>query len=106
MKVDTAVGGLLFTIVTARLLQKGIISILVLFLIAIAIAYHGMRMPLTISVAIGIIALYGMSVLTQRTFEGFEDEVPVEEKTEENPMQNHEQVQQSNIPKRSQRWPL
>jgi hypothetical protein len=85
MKVDTAVGGLLFTIVTARLLQKGIISILVWFLIAIAIAYHGMRMSLTISVAIGIIALYGLSVLTQRTFEGFEDEVPEEEKKEENP---------------------
>lgn len=85
MKIDTAVGGILFTIVAARLLQKGIVSILVWFVVATAVASHGLRAPLTISVAIGIIAIYGLSVLTQRTFEGFEDEVPVEEKTDDNP---------------------
>jgi molecular chaperone DnaK (HSP70) len=85
MKIDTAVGGLLFTIVAARLLQKGIVSILVWFVVATAVASQGLRAPLTISVAIGIIAIYGLSVLTQRTFEGFEDEVPVEEKTDDNP---------------------
>lgn len=85
MKVDTAVGGILFTIVAARLLQKGIVSILVWFVLAIAVASYGMRTPLTISVAIGIIAIYVLSVLTQRTFEGFEDEIPVEEKKEDDP---------------------
>lgn len=85
MKVDTAVGGILFTIVAARLLQKGIISILVWFVLAIAVASYGLRLPLTISVAVGIIAVYVLSVVTQRTFEGFEDEVPVEEKEEEKP---------------------
>jgi molecular chaperone DnaK (HSP70) len=85
MKIDTAVGGILFTIVAARLLQKGIVSILVWFIVATAVASQGLRAPLTISVAIGIIAIYVLSVMTQRTFEGFEDEVPVEEKTEENP---------------------
>jgi hypothetical protein len=85
MKIDTAVGGLLFAVVSARLLQKGIVSILVWFVLAIAIAYYSLRTPLTISVAIGVIAIYGLSLLTQRTYEGFEDEVPVEEKKEENP---------------------
>jgi len=85
MKVDTAVGGILFTIVAARLLQKGILSILVWFVLAIAIASYGARLPLTVSVAVGIIVIYALSVLTQRTFEGFEDDVPVEEKTDENP---------------------
>lgn len=85
MKVDTAVGGILFTIVAARLLQKGIVSILVWFVLATAVASYGLRMPLTISVALGIITIYVLSMITQRTFEGFEDEVPVEEKKEDDP---------------------
>lgn len=85
MKVDTVVGGLLFTVVAAKLMQKRLVSIIVWFVIAIAIAYYSLRTPLTISVAIGVIIIYGLSLLTQRTYEGFEDEVPVEEKKEENP---------------------
>ena len=85
MKVDTVVGGLLFTVVAAKLMQKRLVSIIVWFVIAIAIAYYILRTPLTISVAIGVIIIYGLSLLTQRTYEGFEDEVPVEEKKEENP---------------------
>jgi hypothetical protein len=85
MKVDTIVGGLLFTVVAAKLMQKRLVSIIVWFVIAIAIAYYSLRTPLTISVAIGVIIIYGLSLLTQRTYEGFEDEVPVEEKKEENP---------------------
>lgn len=85
MKVDTIVGGLLFTVVAAKLMQKRLVSIVVWFIIAIAIAYYSLRTPLTISVAIGVIIIYGLSLLTQRTYEGFEDEVPVEEKKEENP---------------------
>ena len=85
MKVDTLVGGLLFTVVAAKLMQKGLVSIIVWFMLASAIAYYSLRTPLTISVAIGVIVIYGLSLLTQRTYEGFEDEVPVEEKKEENP---------------------
>jgi hypothetical protein len=85
MKVDTVVGGLLFTVVAAKLMQKGLFSIIVWFVLAIAIAYYSLRTPITISVAIGVIVIYGLSLLTQRTYEGFEDEVPVEEKKEENP---------------------
>lgn len=80
MKLDTAVGGFLFTIVVARLLQKGLVSIIVWLVLATAIAYFNFKTPLTISVGIGIIAIYLIAVMTQRTFEGFEDEVPVEEK--------------------------
>ncbi len=85
MKVDTAVGGILFTIVAARLLQKGMVSILVWFILATLVASYGMRAPFTISVAVGIITLYLLAVVTNRTFEGFEDEVPVDEKEEEKP---------------------
>ena len=82
MKLDTVVAGLLFTIVAARLLQKGLVSILVWLVLAIALARYNLKVPLTISVAIGIIVIYGASVITKQTYEGFEDEVPVEEKEE------------------------
>lgn len=84
MKLDTAIAGALFTIVAARLLQKGLISVLAWLVLAILISYYNLRVPLTFSVAIGIIAIYALSVLTKQTYEGFEDEVPVEEKEEKN----------------------
>lgn len=82
MKLDTAIAGGLFTIVAARLLQKGLVSVLAWLVLAILIAYYNLRVPLTFSVAIGIIAVYVLSLLTKQTYEGFEDEVPVEEKEE------------------------
>jgi hypothetical protein len=89
MKLDTVVGGILFTIVAARLLQKGIVSVLAWLVLATLISFYSLRMPLTISVGVGIIVIYIMARATESTYEGFEDEVPVEEKEkkhkEENP---------------------
>lgn len=82
MKLDTVIGGILFTIVAARLLQRGLVSIVVWMILATLIAYYNLRMPLTISVVIGIGVIYVLSSITRQTFEGFEDEVPVEEKKE------------------------
>jgi hypothetical protein len=80
MKLDTVVGGILFTIVAARLLQKGLVSVLVWLVLGTLISYYNLRTPLTISVAIGIIVVVILSMVTRKTYEGFEDEVPVEEK--------------------------
>ena len=82
MKLDTVIGGILFTVVAAHLLRRGLVSIIIWLVLGTLIAYYNLRMPLTISVAIGIILVYVLSLMTHRTFEGFEDEVPVEEKKE------------------------
>ena len=52
MKLDTVVGGILFTIVAARLLQKGIISVLAWLVLATLISFYSLHMPLTISVGV------------------------------------------------------
>ncbi len=55
-------------------------SILVWLVLATVVAYHNLNLPLTFSVCFGIVVIYVLAVMTQRTYEGFEDEVPVEEK--------------------------
>jgi hypothetical protein len=82
MKVDTVLGGGLFAVVAALLLQRGLTSILVWFVLSTIAAYHGLKNTLTLSVVIGIVAIGGISAITAKTYEGFEDEVPVEEKEE------------------------
>lgn len=82
MKLDTAIAGILFAVIAAPILKRGLTSILVWLVLATALAYYNMGLPLTFSVCVGIVAVYLISVATQQTYEGFEDEVPVEEKEE------------------------
>lgn len=82
MKLDTAIAGILFAVIAAPILKRGLTSILIWLVLATALAYYNMGLPLTFSVCVGIVAVYLICLATQRTFEGFEDEVPVEEKKE------------------------
>lgn len=82
MKLDTVIGGLLFTVVAAVLLQRGLVSILAWLVVATFVAYQGVSKTVTFSVVIGIITIILVSAVTSKTYEGFEDETPVEEKEE------------------------
>jgi hypothetical protein len=84
MKLDTLFAAILFSIISARLLQKGLLSILVWLVLAIAISDNALKLPLTFSVCLGMVVIYAIAYATQKTYEGFEDEVPVEEKEEKN----------------------
>lgn len=80
MKLDTAIACVLFSVIAAPILKRGLTSILIWLVLATALAYYNLHLPLTFSVCVGIVVVYVISLATQRTFEGFEDEVPVEEK--------------------------
>jgi hypothetical protein len=79
MKLDTVIGGLLFTVVAAVLLQRGLVSILAWLIVATFVAYKGIANSATLSVVIGIMIVAAVSAVTSKTYEGFEDEIPVEE---------------------------
>ena len=82
MDLDTAIAGVLFAVIAAPILKRGLISILMWLMLVTALAYYNLRLPLTFSVCLGIVAVYFICLKTQITYEGFEDEVPVEEKEE------------------------
>lgn len=81
MKTDTVLGGALFLAASVFLLQRNLAYMLAwLGLIYIVASQSGMSH--TVSVIAGIVGIYIISMVTKRTWEGFENE---EKKKEENP---------------------
>ncbi len=82
MKLETVLAGLLLSLVVAHLLKRRLGSVLIWLGLAIAFAAHGLNFGHLMSVAFGIIVLMTVCGVTAKTWEGFEDEVPGEEKQE------------------------
>ena len=80
MKTDTIFAGALIVAFTAYLLQKKLGSIIIWFALAIVVARYGFKLPMTLSAMGGVIAVLIISIVTAKTWEGFEDEMPIDEK--------------------------
>jgi hypothetical protein len=85
MKIDTMFAGALIVAFTAYLLQKKLGSVIVWFALAIAIARYAFKLPNTLSAIAGVITVLVISMVTAKTWEGFEDEVPIEDRQTEQP---------------------
>lgn len=85
MKLETAVAGVLLAFVTAHLLKRRLGSLLVWLGLGILFASYGLGMGHLLSVAVGVIILIAISMVTAKTWEGFENEE--EEQQEEEPKQ-------------------
>lgn len=85
MKIDTMFAGALIVAFTAYLLQKKLGSIIVWFALAIVVARYAFKLPNTLSAIAGVITVLVISMVTAKTWEGFEDEVPVEDRQTEQP---------------------
>lgn len=79
MKLDTVVAGGLFAMSAAKLLQKQLYSVLAMFVVLIFVVKGILQTPHTISVALAMLGLYGISLITKQTWEGFENEEDSEE---------------------------
>lgn len=75
MKTDTVLAGALFVVATTYLLKRRLGSILVWLAVVTFIAKYGARLPDSLSVVVGIAVVYVISIVTARTWEGFDDEV-------------------------------
>jgi hypothetical protein len=74
MKLDTAVAGGLFAVISAKLLQKRLYSMIAIFAVLIFVIRSMLQTPNTITVALAVIGLYLVCLVTQSTWEGFENE--------------------------------
>jgi hypothetical protein len=74
MKLDTVVAGGLFAMSAAKLLQKRLYSVLAMFLVLIFVIQGILQSSYTITVALAVLGMYGISLITKQTWEGFENE--------------------------------
>ena len=80
MKLETVLAGLLLSFVIAHLLKRRLESVLIWLGLAIVFASYGLGMGHLMSVVFGIVVLWGLCMITAKTWEGFEDEVPGNQK--------------------------
>ena len=80
MKLETVLAGLLLSFVIAHLLKRRLESVLIWLGLAIVFASYGLGMGHLMSVVFGIVVLWGLCMITAKTWEGFEDEVPGKQK--------------------------
>lgn len=85
MKIDTIFAGALIVAFAAYLLQKKLGSVIIWFALAILVARYGFKLPNTLSAIAGVITVLVISMLTAKTWEGFEDEVPIQDRQTEQP---------------------
>lgn len=82
MKLETVLAGALLSFVAAHILKRRLGSVLVWLGIAIVFAAYGLKLGQLMSVVFGIVVVWGISMVTAKTWEGFEDEVPGKQKEE------------------------
>ncbi len=85
MKTDTILAGGILAVVVAFLLQRRLGSVLIWLILAILVSYHGLRMNQTLSVIAGVLVIYVISMVTAKTWEGFENEEDEEPKSKKDP---------------------
>lgn len=82
MKLETILAGVLLSFVAAHLLKRRLGSVLIWLALGIVFASYGLKLGQLMSVVFGIVVVWGVSMITAKTWEGFEDEVPEKEKEE------------------------
>jgi hypothetical protein len=82
MKLETVLAGVLLSLVVAHLLKRRLGSVLIWLGLAIVFASYGLEFGNLMAVVFGIIVLLVICMVTAKTWEGFEDEVPENEKKE------------------------
>lgn len=82
MKLETVLAGVLLSFVAAHLLKRRLGSVLIWLALGIVFASYGLKLGQLMSVVFGIVVVWGISMITAKTWEGFEDEVPEKEKEE------------------------
>ncbi len=80
MKLETILAGVLLSFVAAHLLKRRLGSVLIWLALGIVFASYGLKLGQLMSVVFGIVVVWGVSMITAKTWEGFEDEVPEKEK--------------------------
>ena len=71
---DSLVAVILFVCVAAFLVQRNLTGMLVWVGLVYLISHYSCRLSHTVSVIVGIVAVYLISMVTRRTYEGFEEE--------------------------------
>jgi len=79
--MDTFIAGLLFAVVAVFLYQRHLTTMIGWVILGYILAYHVGKLSHTLSVIVGLVLVYLISMVTKRTFEGFEEEK--EEETHE-----------------------
>ena len=82
MKTELILAGGILALVSAYLLQRQLVSVLVWLVLAIFVAYSGFRLSPLLSVIVGIAVIYAICIVTKGTYEGFENEEEEEEQEE------------------------
>jgi hypothetical protein len=82
MRLETVLAGVLLSLVAAHLLKRRLGSVLIWLGLAIVFASYGLKFNNLMSVVFGIIVLMVICMITAKSWEGFEDEVPESEKEE------------------------
>jgi hypothetical protein len=83
MKLETVLAGVLLSLVAAHLLKRRLGSVLIWLGLGIVFASYGLKLGQLMSVVFGIVVVWGISMVTAKTWEGFEDEVPGKEKEQQ-----------------------
>ena len=82
--MDTLIAGLLFAVVAVFLYQRHLATMIVWVILGYIMAYHVGKLSHTVSVIVGLLLVYLISMVTKKSWEGFEDkeESDSEEKQE------------------------
>jgi hypothetical protein len=79
--MDTLIAGLLFAVVAVFLYQRHLAVTIAWVILGYILAHHVGKLSHTLSVLVGLVLVYLISMVTKRTYEGFDDEEK-EEKSE------------------------
>ena len=79
--MDTLIAGLLFAVVAVFLYQRHLAVTIAWVILGYILAHHVGKLSHTLSVLVGLVLVYLISMVTKRTYEGFDDDEK-EEKSE------------------------
>ena len=71
--MDTLIAGLLFAVVAVFLYQRHLATMIVWVILGYIMAYHVGKLSHTVSVIVGLLLVYLISMVTKKNWEGFED---------------------------------
>ena len=74
MNNDSLVAGVLFIIVAIYLVQRRLASMVSWVVLGFLVSAYGFNLSHTVSLIVGIVGVYLISMITQRTYENFETE--------------------------------
>jgi hypothetical protein len=72
--MDTLIAGLLFAVVAVFLYQRRLAMTIAWVILGYILAHHVGKLSHTLSVLVGLVLVYLISMVTKRSYEGFEDE--------------------------------